>query len=171
MSDESLDDAEMQRMAAAVMEAVQDGASLKDLQGVPQDLMDGVYAFAYRFYQQGRLDDAEKFFRFLCIYDFYNAEYVLGLAAVCQLKGNYAKAIDLYALAFALSKDDHRAMFQTGQCHLRMGKTGLARRCFCVVVEHSSDAGLKERAASYLRGLDEVGVGAPQEAADNEYGE
>ncbi len=62
MSDESLDDAEMQRMAAAVMEAVQDGASLKDLQGVPQDLMDGVYAFAYRFYQQGRLDDAENFF-------------------------------------------------------------------------------------------------------------
>src|SRR5579859_6956976 len=96
----------MKDMAVAVLEAVQGGATLKDLQGVSQELMDGIYAFAYRFYQQGRLDDAEVFFRFLCIYDFYNAEYALGLAAVCQMKKQYEKAIDLYALAYALSKDD-----------------------------------------------------------------
>lgn len=33
-------------------------------------MMDGLYAHAYEFYNQGRLDEAETFFRFLCIYDF-----------------------------------------------------------------------------------------------------
>src|SRR5260370_30966161 len=135
--DVNIDDAEMQEMTASLMEAVQNGATLKDLQGVPQDLMDGIYAFAHRFYQHGRLDDAEVFFRFLCIYDFYNAEYPMGLTAVCQLKKNYPKAIDLYALAFSLSKNDYRPMFHTGQCHLMMGKAPMARRCFEVVMERS----------------------------------
>ncbi|WP_306453916.1 MULTISPECIES: tetratricopeptide repeat protein, partial [unclassified Burkholderia] len=42
--------------------------------------MDGIYAYAYRFYQRGRLDEAEVFFRFLYIYDFYNVDYATGLA-------------------------------------------------------------------------------------------
>ncbi|WP_429522694.1 type III secretion system translocator chaperone SicA [Paraburkholderia youngii] len=158
-----LDNGEIECMGAAVIAAVQNGASLKDLQGVSQELMDGIYALAYQFYQDGRIDDAEAFFRFLCIYDFYNAEYALGLAAVFQFKKNYARAIDIYALAFALSKEDYRPIFHTGQCHLMAGKAGLARRCFSVVVELSSDERLKERAASYLWGLDEVGVGVPQD--------
>src|ERR1700682_5405286 len=122
-------DVEIREMTASLMEAVQNGATIKDLQGVTQDLMDGIYAFAHRFYQQGRLDDAEVFFRFLCIYDFYNAEYAMGMAAVCQLKKNYAKAIDLYALAFSLSKNDYRPMFHKGQCHLMMGRARMAGRC------------------------------------------
>ncbi len=158
--DVNIDDIEAQEMAAALLDAVQNGATLKDLHQVPQDLMDGIYAFAYRFYQQGRLDDAEVFFRFLCIYDFYNAEYAMGLAAVCQLKKEYARAIDLYALAYSLSKDDHRPMFHTGQCHLLMGKAALARRCFGIVVERSRDERLAQKAQSYLDGLDEVGGAA-----------
>ncbi|WP_415867904.1 SycD/LcrH family type III secretion system chaperone, partial [Burkholderia ambifaria] len=112
----------MERMASSMIEAIQSGATIKDIQGVSQDMMDGVYAYAYRFYQQGKLEEAEVFFRFLCIYDFYNVEYAMGLAAVFQLKGNYAKAIDLYALAFALAKDDYRPMLHVGQCHLMLGK-------------------------------------------------
>jgi type III secretion system low calcium response chaperone LcrH/SycD len=156
--DMSIDDMQAEDMAEILLEAVQNGATLKDLQGVPQDLMDDIYAFAYRFYQQGRLDHAEVFFRFLCIYDFYNAEYVMGLAAVRQLRKDYAKAIDLYALAYALSKDDCRPMFHTGQCHLMMGKAALARRSFGVVAERSTDDHLRRRALSYLHGLDEVGA-------------
>jgi type III secretion system low calcium response chaperone LcrH/SycD len=169
-SDLNIGGVDVEEMTAAVMEAVQKGATLKDLQGVPQDLMDGVYAFAHRFYQQGKLDDAEVFFRFLCIYDFYNAEYAMGLAAVCQLKKNYSKAIDLYALAYSLSKNDYRPMFHTGQCHLMMGKAPLARRCFEVVMERSNDERMKQKAASYLDGLDKVGVDAQQEpsAAEND---
>ncbi|WP_407973344.1 type III secretion system translocator chaperone SicA (plasmid) [Burkholderia pyrrocinia] len=146
----------MEQMASSMIEAIQSGATIKDIQGVSQDMMDGVYAYAYRFYQQGKLDEAEVFFRFLCIYDFYNVEYAMGLAAVFQLKGNYAKAIDLYALAFALAKDDYRPMLHVGQCHLMLGKAALARRSFSEVVAHTHDERLKVKAQAYLEGLDAV---------------
>lgn len=143
-------------VAVSLLDAIQQGATLKDIQGMPPDVMDGIYAYAYQFYQQGRLEDAEVFFRFLCIYDFYNPEYPMGLAAVFQLKKDYAKAIDFYALAFSLSKGDYRPMLYSGQCYLLMGKAPKARRCFKTVVDNSADERLKQMAASYLAGLDEV---------------
>lgn len=145
-----------EELAAELLDAVGGGATLKDLHAIPQDLMDGVYAFAYRFYTQGLLDDAEVFFRFLCVYDFYNAEYAMGLAAVSQLKCEYARAINLYALAYSLSKSDYRPMFHTGQCHLLMGRPALARRCFKIVVEDSQDERLRLKAERSLKGIEEV---------------
>lgn len=105
-----------EQIALEIVDAVLAGAPLKDVQGLSDEHMDGLYAFAYQFYEQGRLDDAEKFFHFLCIYDFYNSQYWMGLAAVYQLKQNHQKAIDLYAIAFAQGKNDYRPMFYSGQC-------------------------------------------------------
>lgn len=160
-----LDAKQAEEAAGALFQAIKGGVTIKDVQGISQETMDGIYRYAYDFYQKGRLNDAEVFFRFLCIYDFYNADYAMGLAAVCQLKKNYAKAIDLYALAFALSKQDYRPMFYTGQCQLLQGKAALARECFRIVVEHSEDERLKRMAESYLAGLDEVNGGAAREHA------
>lgn len=156
----SLDGSDARNVASALLGAIERGLAIKDVQGVSQETMDGIYRYAYEFYQKGRLDDAEVFFRFLCIYDFYNADYAMGLAAVSQLKKNYQKAIDLYALAFALSKDDYRPVFYVGQCQLMRGKAALARECFQIVVDSSEDEALKRAAASYLEGLAKVDVGA-----------
>ncbi|MDR5612436.1 MAG: tetratricopeptide repeat protein, partial [Arsenophonus sp.] len=67
-------DAQLNEYTELVTEALQQGASLKDLEGIPDELMDGVYHFAYDFYQQGKLEEAETFFRFLCLYDFNNSD-------------------------------------------------------------------------------------------------
>jgi len=150
------------KVAASLLSAIQQGATLKDIQGVSSDMMDGIYAYAYQFYQQGRLEDAEAFFRLLCMYDFYNPEYPMGLAAVFQLKEDHARAIDLYALAFSLSKQDYRPMFYSGQCYLFMGKAPMARQCFKTVLESAPDERLKQMAASYLAGLDEIDAKADQ---------
>lgn len=61
MSSRKHTEQEEDRIAEHVMQAVLDGASLKELRGVSTEQMDGLYAFAYEFYEQGRLDDAEKF--------------------------------------------------------------------------------------------------------------
>ncbi|PMY64802.1 MULTISPECIES: type III secretion system translocator chaperone SicA [Pseudomonas] len=144
------------RIAEEVIQAVLDGASLKDLRGVSAEQMDSLYAFAYEFYEQGRLDDAEKFFHFLCIYDFYNAQYWMGLAAVHQLKQNYQKAVDLYAVAFAQGKQDYRPMLYTGQCQLALGKVGKAKLCFEYVVERVQESGMRAQARAYLDALSSV---------------
>ncbi|PUA19944.1 type III secretion system translocator chaperone SicA [Glaciimonas sp. PCH181] len=144
------DDVANEETVQIIWDAINSGATLKDLHGISDDMMDNLYAHAYDFYGKGRLDDAEKFFRFLCIYDFYNTQYIMGLAAVCQLKKEYQKAIELYVLAFALLKDDYRPVFFTGQCHLGTHRTAKARQCFELVCEQSKDAALCSKAQVYL---------------------
>ncbi|WP_046155943.1 type III secretion system translocator chaperone SicA [Chromobacterium vaccinii] len=153
----NLNDIEDQKKyAEMVWEAVREGATLKDLNGIPQDMMDGLYAHAYDFYQKGKLDDAETFFRFLCIYDFYNPDYIIGLAAVYQLKKQYQKAADLYALAFAQAKSDYRPLFFIGQCQLGMLKAFKAKQCFELVCEYSDDQALRTKAQVYLDALQDA---------------
>jgi type III secretion system low calcium response chaperone LcrH/SycD len=150
--------------AQDVIDAVLSGATLKDLHGFSDETMEGMYAHAHRFYTQGRLEEAEVFFRFLCIYDFYNPEYALGLAAVHQLKKDYRRAIDLYALAYALSHNDHRAMFYAGQCHLMLGSRGKARECFNIVVEKSGDEKLCHAARGYLAAVERAANAGVQDS-------
>ncbi|MEN3260915.1 type III secretion system translocator chaperone SicA [Sodalis endosymbiont of Spalangia cameroni] len=135
------------------MEAIQDGATLKDIHQIPESTMQDVYLYAYDFYQQGRLDDAESLFRFLCVYDFYNPEYIMGLAAVHQLKKSYEKAIELYALTYSLSENDYRPMLYAGQCNLMLRKGEMAQRCFEIVLEKSQDENLMQKAQAYLVAL------------------
>lgn len=149
----ALHDVEAEAVMEEVFDALTQGATLKDLRGIPDDLMEGLYSYAYDFYQKGRLDEAEALFRFLYLYDFYNADYVMGLAAVYQLRKAFQQAADLYAVAFALSRNDYRPMFQAGQCQLSLKKPYKARQCFEIVVGNSDDQELKARARAYLEGL------------------
>ncbi|QIU92624.1 type III secretion system translocator chaperone SicA [Yokenella regensburgei] len=140
-------------IAEMILEAVISGETLKDIYGIPKDIMDGLYAYAYDFYQKGSLDEAEAFFRFLSFYDFYNPDYIVGLAAVYQLKKQFQKACDLYAVAFALSKNEYRPVFHAGQCLLFMQKIEEARLSFELVREQSSDETLVAMSQAYLDSL------------------
>jgi len=147
---------EVEAYSENLIEAIQNGATLKDVNGVSNETMNDVYKLAYDFYHHGKLNDAESLFRFLCIYDFYNPEYAMGLAAVYQLKKDYQKAIDFYALAYSLSKDDYRPMFYAGQCNLMQRRAVQARKCFEIVVNRCCDETLNQRASTYLLALDEI---------------
>ena len=120
------------------------------LHGVTDAAMEGLYAYAYRFYQQGKLKEAESFFRFLFMYDFRCAEYPMGLAAVYQLRGEYVKAIEYYAIAGSLAKDDLRPIFHAAQCHLCLGNRAAARRNFEQVLAQAELPILRETAKSCL---------------------
>ncbi|MBO1915919.1 SycD/LcrH family type III secretion system chaperone [Providencia rettgeri] len=121
MRKQSFQQSDMEELLDNITTALMDGATYKDIHGIPQSTMDGIYSYAYEFYQQGKLKEAETF-RFLSIYDFYNTDYVMGLAAVYQLTKRYDKATELYALAFVLAKNDYRPLFHAGQCNLMMKK-------------------------------------------------
>ena len=138
------------QLADMLWATVNGGSTLKDVNNIPNDMMEGLYAYAYDFYNKGQLDNAAIFFRFLCIYDFYNPDYYMGLAAVYQLQKQYQKAANIYAVAFSLAEHDYRPAFFTGQCQLLMQKANKAKQCFELVLEHSADEALKIRARAYL---------------------
>lgn len=150
------DEKEIEQYSESLIEAIQNGATLKAVNGVSNETMNDVYKLAYDFYHHGKLNDAESLFRFLCIYDFYNPEYAMGLAAVYQLKKDYQKAIDFYALAYSLSKDDYRPMFYAGQCNLMQRRAVQAKKCFEIVASRCNDEALNQRASTYLLALNEI---------------
>ena len=147
---EEHDEAEFVRDLVA---GIQAGATIKELRGVTDEVLEGVYAYAHRFYVNGQLDEAETFFRFLYLYDVYNGEYALGLGAVHHMKREYQKAIDMYALAFALTSNDFRPMFHVGQCQLALQKLNIARTCFETVAAKATDEKLVARAGVYLEAI------------------
>lgn len=144
--------------AALMLDAVGDGMRLCDLRGIPDHVMNGIHVYAYDFYQQGRLDEAEAFFRFLCLYDFYNADYAMGLAAVFQLQERFRQAIDMYGVVMRLRSDDPSPVFHAGQCFLKLGAPADAAECFEFVLEYGQDASMIERTRHYLASIATTGA-------------
>jgi len=136
--------------ADLLWEAVMSGATLKQIQGVPDSVMESIYAHAYKYYQMGHLDNAETFFRFLVLYDTYNPEYLIGLGATLQQKKQYQNAIDAYKSVRILTKEDYRPLLHIGQCHLFLKNKELARESFTSLIKSDAPATLKAQAEAYL---------------------
>ncbi len=58
---ESFQQSDMEELLDNITTALMDGATYKDIHGIPQSTMDGIYSYAYEFYQQGKLKEAETF--------------------------------------------------------------------------------------------------------------
>lgn len=157
------DEAALQALLDDITQGLAEGATFKDLYGVSDEIMEKIYAQAYELYQRGRLDEAERFFRLLCIYDFRNLDYALGLGAVFQLRKKYDKALDVYAMAYVIGEGDLRPLFYAGQCNMILRRLGKARRCFETMLQSPGDTPLHDKARAYLDAI----VGAARNDTDD----
>ncbi len=57
----SLNITENESISTAVIDAINSGATLKDINAIPDDMMDDIYSYAYDFYNKGRIEEAEVF--------------------------------------------------------------------------------------------------------------
>lgn len=135
---------------SSLFSAIAGGVTLKEIQGIPDSVMEGIYAHAYKFYHLGQLDNAEVFFQFLCLYDAFNPEYKMGLAATLQQKKQYQNAINVYESMWAIAKNDYRSKLHMGQCYLFLKNKRQAREAFAAILESDASAALKEQAQAYL---------------------
>lgn len=140
----------------SVWQTVMNGESLQELNDIPQETMDSLYHCAYNLYHQHKLEEAETLFRYLCLLKARNKSYLMGLAAVHQLKKKYHRAIDIYSAAHTVAGDDFRPMFQAGYCHLIIKNHVKARYCFDLVISSSHDSELRKNAQKYLDILDKM---------------
>jgi len=139
--------------ARSIINDMLNGAALKDLLGIPENIMQAIYAHAYDLYEKGRIDDAKVFFHFLCTHDMYNSDYSLGMGAVHQQEKDYEKASQMYALSFALDAKNVRAMLYAGQCNLFLKNKQEAAQCFTCVINSDATTALKTQAQAYLAAL------------------
>lgn len=144
--------AEPGALSAEQLAAIRQGATLKDLYGIPDSVMDTIYAVAYDKYQNGLLDEALTMFRFLLTQNIYHPDYALGLAAVFQRSKEYENAASLYTLAFSLGQNP-QAMFYAGQCYLNLRNPTEAKACFIEATGNGADEKLIKQAQGYLTAL------------------
>ncbi len=131
-----------------------DGVPMKDRIGITDQEFLQLHATACAFFEKGKLNESEVFFRQLCYLDAANLDYSLGLGAVLQRKKLYDQATDVYAIAHMLQKNDSRPMFYAGQCLFFDRKHDKAKLCFEVVVRDNHSPELTRMAQIFIEAIE-----------------
>lgn len=130
------------------LKAFASGRTVAEMRNILPEELEAAYAVAYTYYQTGRLDDAEKLFRFLTLFDHTEVKYWLGLGAVLQARRKFKEAIKPYACAMLLDRGEVRATYHLAECQLAIGEIGEAVAALDIL-EGCADA-KTERGREYL---------------------
>lgn len=124
--------------------------SLSDTMGIPHDTLENLYTMAYTSYNQGKYEEASKFFGLLVMMDVSCYKYVLGLAASQHFNRQYEEAASNYLMASLLEPKDPTPHYYAAECYLELGDTVSAlvflKRTLEVAQGQPAYASLKERA-------------------------
>jgi type III secretion system low calcium response chaperone LcrH/SycD len=105
-----------------ILAAMIDGVSPAEAIGLGQDKLEALYALGHRLYSAGEFKDAETAFRALCLYDYSDSRFMMGLGASLQAQEKLTLAAEIYGLAgLASSLADPAPFFYAGLCQLRNG--------------------------------------------------
>lgn len=100
---------------------IEDVTTVRDLKGISTGEMEAVYSLGFNFYNTGRVEDAEKVFKFLVLFDHMNPKYWTGMGAVQQVKREFSAAVTSYAFASFLDLSDPKPQFHAAECYLALG--------------------------------------------------
>ncbi len=93
----------------------------KDAIGIPENVMEGIYAHAYRLYNSGRYRESAQLFRLLVMLNAIEPKYVMGLAACHHLMGQFDNALMTYAIVASLDDKDPMPNYHSADCYLQLG--------------------------------------------------
>lgn len=146
-----------QELLRLIIQALLEGRTLAFIQGVGQEVLDGLYGFAHSLYERERYEEARKIFLYLMMLDHVETRYMGAMAACLQMLKRYDEAIEYYSLASVCRLDDPRPTFHTAECLLAQGRTAEARDALSMVLNDCHDsrhAALKQRSQALLDLLD-----------------
>ncbi len=81
------------------------------------------YHSAYYFYQNGKYQEAEDYFRTLTALESRNVHYWMGLASALKMQRNYEKALNIYIVAGMLNHQDPLIHAHAADCCFALGQT------------------------------------------------
>ena len=148
---DKLDDKQLRAMAERFLVS---GGTFKDLKGLTEENMEAIYSVAHNLYQNGKFDEAQKVFQFLCFFDHFQKRHWMGLAACRQMIRNYQGAVEAYSFATMLDVNDPKPPFLAADSHLGMGNYKAAASALHAAIEFSGGKpeykSIRERAQARL---------------------
>jgi type III secretion system low calcium response chaperone LcrH/SycD len=112
-----------------------DGVSPKEAMGINSDMLEGMYAQAYRLFNNGKYSDAGTLFRLLIMIEPKEHKYIMGLAATTHMMKDYENAGQLYILAGCSDLKNPMPYYHASDCYLSIDNKVLAHS----VLEIASD--------------------------------
>ena len=98
----------------------------KDAMGLSDDMVEGLYSFAYRLYNTGKYDQAVQLFRLLILLNPTSAKFMLGLAACFHMQKEYEIAATSYILCTLVDPKNPLPYYHASDCYMQLEKPDLA---------------------------------------------
>ncbi len=135
-------------------EALQNGATFGDMNGIDDRKLEMVYSVARTYYNNKKYDDALTMFRFITLMDHSNQKFWMGYAGTLQMMKEYEKAVEAYGFATILDIDLPKPQLQAGYCLMQLGKDEEAICAFeGVLLIDDLDVRIKLQAEAFLANI------------------
>lgn len=129
----------------------------KDAMGISNQLLEGIYAQAYRLYNTGKYSEAIHLFRMLILFQPTEAKYVLGLAACFHMLKEYMNAVQTYTMCSVIDPLSPLPFYHSSDCFIQMKDYLSAIICLEMAIKKAGDkpeySKLKERALLSLESI------------------
>ncbi len=100
--------------------AVQQGVMPKDVLGLSDAMVEGIYGQAYRLYNTGKYKDACQLFRLLIMLNSTESKYAMGLAACFHMLKEYRNAVSTYAMCGVIDPNNPIPHYHASDCYIHL---------------------------------------------------
>jgi type III secretion system low calcium response chaperone LcrH/SycD len=112
---------ETESMDKVLKKATKMGVFPKDLLGMSDSMVEGMYAQAYRLYNSGKYKEACELFRMLIMINALEPKYTMGFGACHHMLKEYKSAVDNYMLCSMLEPNSPIPYYHASDCYVQMG--------------------------------------------------
>ena len=146
-------DAETMDTIDLLVQHMASGGTIGDIKGLTAEHYEAMYAIGHNHYELGDIDRAARMFQFLVTMNPWDRRFPMAAGAAYQVKGEFTKALNYYAMAVTLNMMDPVALFHTAECLAALGHRAEACEALEFVIKHGDapeHAALRERAQGIL---------------------
>jgi type III secretion system low calcium response chaperone LcrH/SycD len=113
---------EVDAKAQELLDVLSKGGTVGSFAGFGKDELEAVYAVAHAQFAAQKYDKAIHLLQFLCLNDHTNPRWFYSLGIAQQKNGDFAAAVESYAVSTILDVDDPRPQMQAGYCLMALDK-------------------------------------------------
>lgn len=159
---------EFDALVAEMVDALMNqGITIGQVHGFTEEEYEAVYNLGFNQYNQGKFEEAARYFRFLTYYNHLEPRYAKALGACLQMLERYPDAISAHTMALVMNAMDPEPMLRIAECLIAMGQLTDAAEMLDGVLKVCAEVGthqaIQTRAAALLSILAENGAVVAEE--------
>lgn len=113
--------ADQKKTEPMVDKVLRGGFTPKDMIGMTDEMVEGIYGQAYRLYNNGKYQDAIQLFRLLVMADSTDPKFIMGLAACFHMMKEYKNAGQIYSLCGMVDPGNPIPHYHASDCFIKLG--------------------------------------------------